>query len=318
MYFDRRVHPHLLSALESGGFAYLLTELARSGQYGMDLQLRRNPKQHESWATLYVGTTKILDLRMREKSGKFSLKAHRTWATSSNGWRETWQKGADKESLARSWSGVEKYLELAIPTVGRRFLKEGAIQAGISKFPADDMVVIDRETVVGFTDTKEEVTVRSSFLEPLMGAMGEHSAKWWKPKKPGNECDALAIGQDGTILAIEVKPADVAIAWAPLQARHYADLLQAWAESTDAGTVLMGMYEQREHLGLVVPAFRVRVKRPIRIRPVVAVRCGASATHVSRMLEVTERLRTAGLDSPPMEFREVSLVGRLDPWDINP
>src|SRR3954470_3539958 len=113
-YFDRRVHPDLLRILEPGGFADSLVEFGRSGQYCLDLQLRRNPKSAESWATLYSGTTKVLDLKMRERSGLLSLSAHGTYASVAHGWRDAWRQPHPAEWWPGRWADVERYLEIVI------------------------------------------------------------------------------------------------------------------------------------------------------------------------------------------------------------
>jgi hypothetical protein len=65
MSYDRRVSNELLKALEPGGFAHSLVEFGGSGMWALDLQLRglgETRKQYRS--TLYVGTTKVLDLKL--------------------------------------------------------------------------------------------------------------------------------------------------------------------------------------------------------------------------------------------------------------
>src|SRR3954451_18688125 len=109
-YFDRRVHPDLLSALAPGGFADSLVEFGRSGQYCLDLQLRRNPSSKESWATLYAGTTKVLDLKLRETTGRMALDAPQTFASPEHGWEDAWRRARNPGAWAPAWSQVERYL----------------------------------------------------------------------------------------------------------------------------------------------------------------------------------------------------------------
>ena len=75
--FDRRVHPQLMDALDLHGFAHSLAQYGRSGQYGLDLALRANAKTSESTATLYVGTTKALDVKYLKNKG-FRLAVHKS------------------------------------------------------------------------------------------------------------------------------------------------------------------------------------------------------------------------------------------------
>lgn len=75
--YDRRVPEEFLKALEPGGFAHSLVEFGGSGMWALDLQLRglgEAKKQHT--ATLYIGTTKVVDLHLKGQS--FALSAHST------------------------------------------------------------------------------------------------------------------------------------------------------------------------------------------------------------------------------------------------
>ena len=87
--YDRRVPEESLKALEPGGFAHSLVEFGGSGMWALDLQLRglgEAKKQHR--ATLYVGTTKVVDLHLKGQS--FALSAHPTLACGANGWVAAW------------------------------------------------------------------------------------------------------------------------------------------------------------------------------------------------------------------------------------
>ena len=306
-----------MRALEPGGFADSLVEFGRSGQYCLDLQLRRNPKSSQSWATLYVGTTKVLDLKLRERSGRFWLDAHGTYTTERHGWDEAWKQPHPATWWPAQWPRVEAYLESVITAVRDGYGKEGRIQSSLSLYPATDMAVIDRETVVGYADTPARTRVIRRHLDALMDSIVDAGTeRWWKPKAPGNECDGLAISAAGELLAIEVKPANVAnMVWAPLQALHYADLLQHWADETpDAAEVLEGMYQQRLQLGLLRPAEAApQLKNPVTVRAVVAIGGDLSPVWHDRLRLVAERLEQAGRS---VDYRRVNLVGRMDPLPL--
>ena len=109
--------------------------------------------RERTWASLYVGLTKVLDLRHRASG--FSCVAHPTHATEANGWDPSWQAATTIGWPAR-WPQVEDYLERAIPLVAGRFLKEGAVQSAVSAFRNDDLMVLDREAAVTFGSTDEK------------------------------------------------------------------------------------------------------------------------------------------------------------------
>jgi hypothetical protein len=316
-YFDRRVAPDLLAALLPGGFADSLVEFGRSGQYCLDLQLRRNQKDRESWATLYAGTTKVLDLRLRETTGKVRLAAHPTYANARFGWQESWASPQTSRKLAAAWGSVDIYLEQVIPFAVRGgYGKEGRVQASLSSYPANDMVVVDRETVVGYVNDPARKRILKQYLLPLMSSVSAlGTERWWKPKAPGNECDGLAISADGALLAIEVKPSAVgSVIWAPLQALYYASLLQHWVDETpDAANIVMGMYAQRLQLGLVRKTFEPSIKSPMVVLPVVAIEGDPAPEWERRLGIVATRFADAG---HVVDYRRVNLVGRMDPRDF--
>lgn len=316
--YDRRAPEALLEALRPGGFAHSLVEYGRSGQYALDLQLRGyGPASKRSpghWATLYCGLTKVVDLHYLPSRG-FRLDVHPTWKA--QGWEPLWSDYSKRGPTERVWKAVEGYLERVIPVVGSRFLKEGSVQSAVSAFQARDMTVIDREVAISFANQKEKNRVTDELQQELLGDLGSSGPAWWarRPKRLGGECDALAVDDSGALLAIEIKPAKAvaSIPWAPVQVRHYSNLISLWAMQThNAREIIDGMVAQRVDLGLA----RHRppsCARPEAVRPVVAIQRGASPTVLQRLREVHARLVETGHDEPPTRLYEVNLVGRLDP-----
>lgn len=266
IYFDRRVRRELMDALGRGGFAHSLVEYGRSGQFGLDLALRAGPKSPESHASLYVGTTKALDLFHHPAKG-FKLKVHSTWQKDT-GWQSVWQKWASPQALERQWSDVERFLDNCISAVvknasvkNRSYLKEGVTQASVSRFGEGNPFAVDREAVVGFRDQKTKNRLLAESRLPLADALtraaGRRGFKWLKPDLTSTECDLLAITRDHDLLAVEIKPATAhaPVAHAPLQAWQYARQFQMWADFSaknggDPGQVIHDMYGQRQELGL--------------------------------------------------------------------
>jgi hypothetical protein len=312
--FDRRATPELLDALApETGFARSLVSYARYGRWALDLQFRGYGKQDDHWVTLYMGLTKVLDLRHNSRG--YWLYAHKTWATKSNRWNESWSKRRPATEMAKIWPDVEDYLHLVVPEVAGRFVKkEGAVQAAVSGFANRHFVVIDRESVVKFGSDPERQKVHHRLAQPVLDALGDSGGlAWWngKPKSLGPECDALAISRDGELLTIELKAAtDTAkIAWAPAQARHYASLFQYWAgHDPHAADVLEAMLAQRIRLGLA-ENMQPKLARPIRVRPVVGIGHGYKPVALDRLRVVRDRLAEHHLDEPPVEVFDVDLSG---------
>ena len=335
--YDRRAPEELMAALSPGGWAHSLVEYGRAGQFALDLQLRGYAGKAGHWATLYVGLTKVVDLHYRPKKG-FRLDAHATYRQLTHGWHEQWEHSQPADGLAAQWGRVEDYLERVIPTIGVRFLREGAVQSAISGFAAQDRIVIDREAAIAFSSQTEKAATTKRLAGPLLAAVERsNGSAWWKakPTSLGGECDALAVTHEGDVLAIEIKPARATgtIRWASLQVRHYADLFTEWATSwpercEDArrkgrppppapAEILQGMLDQRASLGLVQAFRKPLIKEPIRVRPVIAIGRGYSLAALQGLAEVQQRLVDAGLNDPPLEVASVTLAGRLDPIKLS-
>ena len=133
--YDRRVPEQLLKALEPGGFAHSLVEFGGSGMWALDMQLRglgEAKKQHR--ATLYVGTTKVIDLHL--KGQLFALSASPTLAREANGWAAAWEQWHNDRWFADQRAEVDNYLQEVIEKIIRKgtYVKEGMVQAAIGRF----------------------------------------------------------------------------------------------------------------------------------------------------------------------------------------
>lgn len=325
-YFDRRVPEELMDALRPGGFAHSLVEYARSGQYGLDLALRADVKSNESRATLYVGTTKALDLHYLLGKG-FSLGVHDSWKKTGP-WDPSWTKRANSEQQVARWPAVERFVESCIANVVGKgaHIKEGVVQAGFSRFGDGNPCVVDREAVVGYRNEATKARLLKQTRAPLQKFLTDAAAdpgqKWLKPALKSTECDALAISKSGDLLTVEIKPdsAGANVAFAPLQAWQYARQFQQWIDCYEeaglsAHDVILGMYEQRRELGLSVGRERPALAKRLKVIPVVAVRPGCSQTVRKRVARVVELIREADQDTPAMQFYTLNLVGRMDPFD---
>jgi len=313
--YDRRAPEQLMAALRPSGWAESLVELGRSGQYALDLQLRGFPKR-EHRATLYVGLTRLFDLCFVESKG-FRMKAHPSWKKAGR-WSPSWDNYV-RYGLGRDqWRDVEAYLERAVPAVAAKYLGEGSIQSALSALGGRRVTVVDREVEITFSNPTEMHRVTGSVSQPLLEATEPtDSAPQWFGSRPKalfeDPCDALAVDTDGSLLAIVLKPANAATSpWAPLQARYHRDLLTRWASGTSrTADIVNAMVHQRAELGLV-PHGLPACTSPLRVRAVVAVQRGLSATYLDRMVEVAERLAKAGLGTPRLEICYLNIVGRLE------
>src|ERR1700712_5344673 len=108
MRYDRRVSETLLGALTDGVLAGLV-DIVREDRGHRDLQLRR-ARGLECWATLYAGSTRVLDVR--ERKGLFRLDAHETFKDLP-GFDQSWRLWQEPGDLENCWYEVLGYAAAA-------------------------------------------------------------------------------------------------------------------------------------------------------------------------------------------------------------
>lgn len=278
-----------LELFANGGPFRQLSELARTPGNTVDLQFR-NTQGKKPWATLYLGTSKIVDMYFSERRG-LKIKPQKSQKVFKPALDDFWDRHSDLASRWDTWQPVGEAAEDwrkagtdLIDTLSgaeeraRTFTgieNEGYLQAGIAK-PGffDRWSVVNRESIVSFVDEAQRDRVMERVQKPLDTALrslweleldwprsrkgfGELRAGSGRPKNPkgfGNKLDALAIDNDGNLLAIEVKGGyDIAgVGWTPAQVMVYKRILEVWRERTseDPNKVLEKALEQRRELGL--------------------------------------------------------------------
>jgi hypothetical protein len=198
-------------------------------------------------------------------------------------------------------------------------LVEGLVQAAVCGRNHDDMIVLDREAKPKYANRETLRSVNGRLQGPLLEAVKVQDAeeRWWtsRPKALGDRCDAIAIDDKGTLLTIEVKPwsATKGIQWAPLQARHYANLFAEWARQVGhsaARDVLIGMINERQRMGLLAEAWDVAL--PIRVQPVVVIGAGSHDACRERMCQVQRRLADSLQNDPPLLIKSARMWGDLE------
>lgn len=289
----------------------------------------------ECWvarATLYVGHARVVDLHINEQC--------RLWLTGQEGegsgspfkgihaelFDLRWQEPQELPSLVSISGSLGDFVDAVTSAAGPAQIgKEGLLQAALSSWP-EDFVVIDRESIPqGLTEAH-----RAAALEPVEQALVDlqRSEKSWtftrRPKDApspaeggrgdtfGTELDALAIDRLGRLLVIEAKDASDTggVGWTPAQVAVYARLFQQCiAANTNQTDIFNKMLAQRQQIGLA-PRKAHALTPNSEMVPVIVVggELGKSAaTANSRMMLVAEALDRAG----------VSLEG-LEIWQVKP
>lgn len=323
--FDRRVPQALLAAIEFGGSLGWVSAMARrpitAEGAPLDLGLRALPgKPDAGRATLYLGTTKVLDIHLRP-DGKFSLTGHaegKLFGTIDPPFDPKWSKWQDANLLADQTVEIRRHVAAAVEGAPAGRQVEGRYQAALTKLNAGPFVVVDREVSLSLTGGSKREWIRR-LRQPLVDVQTQLAKQYGWAKgavSPGDKLDALAIDDDGRVLAIEVKPgaSTKGLTWTPVQVAMYVRLLRSWVSHDEQGAaeILEGMAGQRLALGLngcVAP----RVRLPIEIVPVIAVGKPMTSRRQApdRFDIVREALRAAGEPLHDLQIWCVELSGEL-------
>jgi hypothetical protein len=276
--------------------------------------MRHDPKTGAQHATLYVGLTDVLTVKAHAKG--LVLRPHKVITGGASALPSILQTPTPLDVLKQKWRAVESYLDRVIPLAAPKHAsKEGVVQAAASTFVSDRQVMVDREVAMHFRDDKVKRKIMGELTRPVLAVVQSVTGiPGQRPTSFGGECDLLGVDKQGRLLAVEIKPADVAsIRWAAAQATVYAEILRRWVTSSDlpapAEKVLDGMLDQRAHLGLG------ELKRPALgpqpdVVPVVALPTGVKQTYLDGLLSARAALITAGY--PPVDVYELTLAGRPD------
>lgn len=324
MYYYRLVHEELLEALAEGGSLHELVALVRDDP-DLDLQLRADPKARRSWATAYVGLTKILDVVM-VAGGGVRLSAHLTYSGLPS-FDPSWRTPQSPQALGKAWPAIRAYLKEARAHVAPGALaREGRVQTLLARGSSGPFALVDAQAVVGFDSVIEREalfdTLRQSYSHPL-----KHWIDGFKPPAFGPELDLLAVDATGRLLAVEVKHASDGprIGLAPAQVGFYTAIFRRWASAYGARATetIRKMIDQRARLGLTAPP-REGVRDPLEIVPVVAIgpvepgKDPMSPAARERFAQVREGLRRSGLHEAELRVWAVAGDGRVSVVETPP
>lgn len=323
--FDRRVPDALLDAIEPGSALGWVSAMARrpvtSEGFPLDLGLRALPgKPGAGRATLYLGTTKVLDIHVRP-DGLFRLTGHaegKLFGAIDPPFDTEWAKWQDANMLADRSIEIGRHVAAAVDGAPSGRQVEGRYQAAITKPQAGPFVIVDREVSLSLPGGGKKQWIED-LRAPLVDVQAQLVAAcaWAKGAvAPGDKLDALAIDDQGRVLAIEVKPgaSTRGLMWTPVQVAMYVRLLRSWIaiDEAAAAEVLEGMAAQRLALGLNGRG-APRIRLPIEVVPVIAV--GKPMTRRKEAPErfdvVLDALHAAGEPLEGLQIWGVELSGKL-------
>lgn len=320
--FDRVVSDELLDAVRpGGGFDTLVERRNTASTVGLDVQLRRDQRGTQSWASLMLGLTNVLDLF--EQNGRYWLRAHRTHQQA-GGFDPAWSSPRSAAELPALRSDVQGYLDRILGPGGvdsSHVSREGKVQAAMCSMASAEYGVVQREAAISFASQpiKDGIVVpRAAAITDTVRRATPPGAPWWPGVRDrgvmpslGTETDVLAFDSAGRLLVIEVKPAEEikGLAWGPAQVRLYADLFASWLDADDglARDRLTVMADQRRALGLL--GDRWRPSSELRVLPVLAIGTGQmSREAMPRISAIAQALESVHWSSERVDPFEVWLL----------
>jgi hypothetical protein len=313
--FDRRIPAGLFSALaDDGAFAWV-TALAReplTRQRPLDLGLRKDPKTQAAHATLYVGTTKVLDIK-RTAGGRFALRSEQTGGLFGHihpPFETAWTRPQALADLVSAMPCIRARVEAAIAVAPEERRSEGFLQAAVAKATRAAIVPVDREIMFSWISNPVKASGKAALRRPLDEAQRALSADYvWAAghRPPGDKIDALALDSRGRVMVIEVKPGGQrgTAVWTPVQVGMYLQLVTAWVADDPAwaAKVLTGMADQRRELGLTTGPLPA-VGDPPEVVPVIAFGTPVERPEDAgnRFSAVRDAVMTAGIDLNALEL----------------
>jgi hypothetical protein len=291
--FDRSLDDRFLAHLKTN-LAWLVSAPRRQPiQWALDPQFRERAgrggatQRPGNTFALYYGTTELLHAKWSSGDvGDFvSFSARGSHLASDAAGllgRHALGTAAGLETKA------QRYLSSAMAAGENRYFtpdREGYWQNFLAWWfgsqwnPQKELLVVDRETVLGFDSADEKDAwygeITRSYERLAERIRASRTDKFQKPANFGDELDLLAIDRQGRLICMELKHRDYSsgVYWAPLQVSAYRDAYAKASAALHAG--IAKVVRQKIELGLLpTGAEHVLPKRPWtgeEICPVVAI-----------------------------------------------
>jgi len=266
MYYNRTLDDSFSKLFEPQGELRWLIEFVKSRD-DLDILIGRNDKSQ--FLSVYRGLTRIISICPTKKPKQIKLYA-------CDRYKNIIPLLFGIKDLSYNF---QKELELLLVKINNdkgleRYYnnkKEGYYQNilsrkyGIDYTEEDDFIIVDKESVIGYSDTPE----KERLFKPLQNQYKNIQAKISKidpirygkdlsKKHIGNELDFLAVDNNGNILLIELKDGSntSGIYLCPLQIGLYTELFEN-LDKNKFHEDLNSMIQQKKKIGLINPNFEI-------------------------------------------------------------
>lgn len=183
---------------------------------------------------------------------------------------------------------------------GKGEKKEGYYQNIISKRyslsckPEDELLIIDKECVLGYFDKKAKDKrlnpIREKY-DKLIENIKKSHPKWSQSfKQTGEEFDFIALTKEGDIFVLELKRSEDSTKTylSPLQAGKYQEITEMFIKDfyDDFNTAIHEMIEQKKRMKIMSPAWEIPEKLSGKVKSAVIVGGDSSKEVKKRFKEV--------------------------------
>jgi hypothetical protein len=275
MYYNRAISTGLSMLLENGGELRWLFDYVKNHKE-LDFLIGKNSSKE--WVSIYRGLTRIISVLPVNNTSVF--------VDADDKYKNILPNLYGQKSVNENFQNDIENLITQIDQ-NRQFdryyknKKEGYYQNELSKIfgicgsPNTAFVIIDKETVIGYSNQAEKDNLLGNIQQKYKQLQREISilnseryGKDLEKKAIGNELDFLALDKDGNILLIEYKHGTntSGIYLSPLQIGMYNDIFTSFRKN-DLEYAVFEMLEQKQKIGLI----NANWKKPNSIKDIIPV-----------------------------------------------
>lgn len=267
MYYNRTLSNEFSKLIEADGELRWLFNYVK-GRCDLDFLIGKSDKNQ--WISIYRGLSRILTIKpVSNNSSKIKIEAadaYKKIVPDIYGIKDLPYSFKDElDKLISIVEHDEKFDRYYKNKKEGFYQNELSRRYGILGKSDDDFVIVDKEAVIGYTDTAEKNEIygeiRQGYKE-FQKSISSHDAKRYgkglDKKSIGNELDFLALDKEGNILLIEYKHGTntSGIYLSPLQIGMYYDLFNGFSKDT-LHTAIEDMLKQKQSIGLINPDWKM-------------------------------------------------------------
>ena len=274
MYYNRTICKNFSGLIENKGELRWLFEFVKKHEE-LDFLIGKN--RSKEWISIYRGLTRIICITHKNNTIVIDgAKSYKTTAPNLYG-----QKSVSDNFQNDIEDLIHKINQNSLFDRYYNNKKEGYYQNKLSKIYGicgnldTDFVIIDKESVIGYSNKVEKKCHLDKFLpnykklqRDISNLNPKRYGKNLEKKSIGNELDFLALDKDGNILLIEYKHGTntSGIYLSPLQIGMYYDLFTSFSKK-ELEKAIFEMLEQKQKIGLINPNW----KKPNSIKEIIPV-----------------------------------------------